>query len=159
MGEDGEGQRGGDGVGNLRIGEGGVFDQVVLREALAGSFVKFGFPTLKHERAGGVGCPVLGDHRGEVATEAEGACADVEEVVVGCQAVFCQQGKDDAGRFVPAAADDVAVAALGERVVVEAGGGVGGGVFHAAPAARRRMASIRSEARSMSCTETHSRGP
>src|SRR5690606_35256224 len=63
----------------------------------------------------------------------QAAAADVEQPVMGLHPLVQQGGDLGAGGFVPAAADDLAVAAGGKGAVVEAGGEIGRGhVFVAA---------------------------
>jgi hypothetical protein len=129
VGEDAEGDGQGDRVGDAGEGETGVFDEVVFGEARGvGEFVE---PTVPHQGERGVGAPVVaGFEVGHgLVTEAEGAAADVEELVVRGHADAKEGPHLDAGGLVPAAADDVAVAACRDGVGIEARGEVGGGEF------------------------------
>ena len=82
-------------------------------------------------------------------SEPERAAADVEEGVLRGHPGGEEGLHLDAARLVPAAADDVAVAALGNGLIIEAGGEVGGGEpgqalgsFFAAAFIRARSSSL-----------------
>lgn len=127
VGEDPErdGQR--DRVGDAGIGEVGVLDQVIFGQAGGvGEFVK---PPVPHQGQRGVSAPVMArlQERHRHVAQPQRPAADIKKVVVGGHPLGLKGGHLDAGGFPPAATDDVAVAALGDGLVIEAGGEVGGG--------------------------------
>ena len=127
VGEDAPGEGEGDRRGEAGEGKVAVLDQVPDRQAVrVGKFVE---PTVQHQGEGGVGAPVVaGPEVGDCkVAEAKRPAADVEEMVALGHPLRLQDLHLGPRSFSPAAADDVTVSALGDGLLIEAGGEVGGG--------------------------------
>jgi hypothetical protein len=112
VGEDAEGDGQRDGVGDAGEGEGRVLDQVVFGEARGVG--EFGEAAVPHQGERGVGAPVVaGARKGTALWPSRSEPQPMSRRwSCGVMPWRPEGGHLDAPRLVPAAADDVAVAAL-----------------------------------------------
>jgi hypothetical protein len=126
MGKDAKGDQVIDMRGQVWEGEIGIFHQMIGGQAFG--IGQFHFAAALHQGAACIGAPIMAwvKIRNSLAAKTQRSGTDIEEVVMGLQPARGEQRHLQPPRLIPTPAHDIAVAAIAERAVVEAGDEVGG---------------------------------